>query len=114
MPGAIAGGVVGATVVILLALLGCWYLSRRRRSAAASQESYGRSQTPQFLAAPVSNALAAPPASTISTSRKRPIGAPAVNTIQSGSSPSRDELLEEVQRLRQHMTIAAPPCLPWA
>ncbi|KAJ7880555.1 hypothetical protein B0H14DRAFT_1564120 [Mycena olivaceomarginata] len=145
--GAIAGGVVGATVVILLALLGCWYLSRRRGSAAASQESYGAasqesyggSQTPQFLAAPVSNALAggvqnrsqidefrswedsemaapfatthAPPASTISTSRKRPIGAPAVNT-QSGSGPSRDELLEEVQRLRQHMTTAAPPAYP--
>ncbi|KAJ7093737.1 hypothetical protein C8R44DRAFT_989870 [Mycena epipterygia] len=137
---AIAGGVVGATVVILLALLGCWYLSRRRRSAAASQKSYGRSQTPQFLVAPVSNALAggvenrsqidefrswedsemtassattrAPPASTISTSRKRPIGAPAVNTAQSGSGPSRDELLEEIQRLRQHMIIISPPAYP--
>ncbi|KAJ7800566.1 hypothetical protein B0H14DRAFT_2898788 [Mycena olivaceomarginata] len=111
--GAITGGVAGATVVILLALLGCWHLSRRRRSAAASQELYGRSQTLQFLAAPVSNALdSTPPASTISTSRKRPISAPAVNTTQSGSGPLRDELLEEVQRLRQHMTITAPPAYP--
>ncbi|KAJ7915048.1 hypothetical protein B0H13DRAFT_1872415 [Mycena leptocephala] len=103
--GTIAGGVVGATVVILLALLGRWYLSRRIRSAAANQESYGRSQTPQFLTAPVSNALAISNLlpggvqnwSQIDEFRSWEDSEMTASsaTTQSGSGPSREKLLEE-------------------
>ncbi|KAJ7231171.1 hypothetical protein B0H12DRAFT_1146896 [Mycena haematopus] len=134
--GAIAGGVVGAIVVILLALLGWWYFRRRSRSTAAA-ESHG--ETSQFLAAPISSALAvhnnqefrpwedtettlqSHPLSrlvkrlTSVTSRKQPITVsrdPAVMapyTTQPTHQPSREELFDEVQRLRAQVRTVSPP-----
>ncbi|KAJ7785101.1 hypothetical protein DFH07DRAFT_786688 [Mycena maculata] len=182
--GAIAGGVVGAVVIMLLALLGWWYLRRRADSSAAGQESHGG--ITQFLATPVTTALAgapvvnnrsdrdefrpwednaltavssaataaptasAPPpsaawagsvpsagapskrtvrevpaptsapapAAVASTDRKQPIvmrwepPAGGHNTARLDSGPSRDDLVEEVRRLREHIEIISPPAYP--
>ncbi|KAJ7142014.1 hypothetical protein C8R43DRAFT_1016145 [Mycena crocata] len=195
--GAIAGGVVGGIVLILLAFLAWWYLRRRNGYAAPGQQSdLDLRDEPRFLAAPVSNALAAAPpanrrsdhdefrpwedtettaptaataasthaptlsassqtfssnrnrsvvdtatsapaaASTnpptrstssqpVSTDRKQPVvmrwQPPATATDASTQQepipvqdpgPSRDELLQEVARLREHIGVISPPAYP--
>jgi hypothetical protein len=56
-----------------------------------------------------------PPASAVTRNRKQPIvmrwdnPAEALDAPQPESGPSRDELLEEVQRLREYISVIAPP-----
>ncbi|KAF7358169.1 hypothetical protein MVEN_00865300 [Mycena venus] len=136
--GAIAGGVVGGAVVILLALLGWWYFHRRSGSAAAGESYNDISASPQFLAVPVSSALAGnrpvhngsnnhefrpwednersaisstatPVSATASAStRNQPVMYRDAPT-QPDHGPSREDLLQEVERLRAHIGAIPPP-----
>ncbi|KAJ7205499.1 hypothetical protein GGX14DRAFT_568839 [Mycena pura] len=139
--GAIAGGVIGGILMVLLALPGWWYLRRRRRRASpsADMESLGSGEIRQLLAVPVSTASAVHRGADGSEYRASSSTAGATEIISqandtrdrdmvdsdgvtdTGTStstphtqsaddgPSREELLEEVNRLREVIGNIAPP-----
>ncbi|KAJ7438639.1 hypothetical protein B0H11DRAFT_2104286 [Mycena galericulata] len=136
--GAIAGGVVGGVVAIILALLAGWYV-RRKRPVAAEESGLDLKEKVQFLPTPIGTALASgsavhdeeefrpwaeygqtagssTTAAAGSTGAEVEVSSPKQPIImrwdppsQPGSAPSREELEDEVRRLRDQVSSLSPP-----
>ncbi|KAJ7212669.1 hypothetical protein GGX14DRAFT_446820, partial [Mycena pura] len=108
--GAIAGGVVGGILVLVLAFLGWWYARRRRRSPLPDNESPAVREVEQYLpAVPVS--AAAPP--TPSTAGASASASASVRTSKLSAARERDRAQPRVARWEPlNPAQAAVPAYP--
>ncbi|KAJ7844620.1 hypothetical protein B0H14DRAFT_2776399, partial [Mycena olivaceomarginata] len=129
--GVIAGGVTGVMIASMLALLAWWYVRRRRTGAV--QEELNTLAAPVLAArsldefrpwdesanattagssAPAASFILSSVAEPVVNNPKQPIimrWDPAQPAPPSESAPSREELEDEVRRLREHVSSLSPP-----
>ncbi|KAJ7743422.1 hypothetical protein B0H14DRAFT_2987494, partial [Mycena olivaceomarginata] len=135
--GLIAGTVTGVTIASMLVLLVWWY-ARRRRATAVQEKCFNTTDESQFLAVPPIGAMLAPdpdeawpsdgieaaPTPEATPATPTPTAEPVVNNTKqpiilrwepaapdppAESAASRQELEEEVRRLREHVSALSPP-----